>query len=122
MLKLSDFEKPLVAYKRKPSKMKAYVSISEDGTEYIPKLQYVKGEIRGIVVSLGYGIIGWSLCNKKDHFDFKLGMDKALNRALIAATLSDRNRSSFYLKVPTTLLQLFQDMEERSMHFYNKEV
>lgn len=122
MLKLSDFEKPLVAYKRKPSKIKAYVGISENGTEYVPKLQYVKGEIIGIVVSLGYGIIGWSLCNKKDCFNFELGMDKALKRALIAASLNNRNRSSFYANVPTTLIQLFQDMEERSMYFYNREV
>ena len=117
MLTLKNFPKVLVEYKRKPSKFTAKVVINDEGFPEA-KLQYIKGDVKGIVVAIGPNIIGWALCDKKDKFSYEFGMDLALRRALIAQKLSYRNRGNFYATIPTTMLEYFKRMDDRSEKYF----
>lgn len=116
MLKLKDFSKVLVEYKRTPAKLTSYIEY-EDGFP-VAKLRYTKGNIKGVVVAIGPNIIGWSLCDKKDKFDIEFGINLALKRAKIAETLSFRNRGRFYSTIPTTMLEEFKRMDDRSEKYF----
>ena len=116
MLKLKDFSKVLVEYKRTPAKLTSYIEY-EDGFP-VAKLRYTKGNIKGVVVAIGPNIIGWSLCDKIDKFDMEFGINLALKRAKIAETLSFRNRGRFYSTIPTTMLEEFKRMDDRSEKYF----
>ena len=120
MLTLKDFDKVLVSYKRKKDRYvpSIFKDMFGDPCATVTK---VRGEIKGVIVSTGPGIIGWSLCDKKDTFDKAAGLNIALTRAKIAARLSLRDRESFYLKVPVTLLDEAEAMMDRS-ELYFKEL
>jgi hypothetical protein len=111
-LTLKDFDKVLIEYKRKKDKVIPYLQKTPLGV--IPSYYIRKGDIYGMVVAIGPGIIGWSLCDKKDTFNKELGLDLALRRARIASNLSFRGRNSLYSKVPFTLNEIFLNMEVRS--------
>lgn len=78
-----------------------------------------RGPIIGMVVAIDDGVIGWSLCNKKDIFNKEIAIDIAVKRALISKNLSLRARDNFYSKVPFSLNELFLRMEERSEKYFN---
>ena len=144
MLTLKDYKKALVSYYRNPDKFGAklitYQSMDTDGSPItIPQavLTYEKGKKKGVLVAIGPGIIGWSLCNTKEHdleiipgveitvpgdvFDKEKGLSIALMRADIASTLSSKERKSFYQKVPFTLSNLFESVDERSERYFTYE-
>jgi hypothetical protein len=140
MLELKDFKKVLVSYLYEPDKVDAVVVKNEDGS---PKaeLRIRKGKKRGVIVALDDGVFGWSLCNTKpqqltfptvvdnngnpltikiagDVFDKKVGLDKALKRAVIASNLTVQERASFYSKIPATLWDLLAQMDKRAKHYF----
>jgi hypothetical protein len=137
-LTLKDFDgKVLVSYLKEDDRLQSAIDYRcEGGPKAI--LEVVKGERIGVVVALGAGVFGWSLCNKKDQlvpvaetsgeivvisvpgdtFDKAIGLDKALQRAKIAQSLDAENRVSFYKKVPYTLSNLFEQMTERAEIYY----
>jgi len=78
----------------------------------------MKGQIYGIVVSIGPGLIGWALCDRKDTFSKEYGIHLALQRARIATSLSLRERRRFYSKIPTSLGELFDKMDDRSEKYF----
>lgn len=119
MLKIKDFSKVLIEYKRTPDRLTSYVGKDEEGRP-IAKLQHVRGKIRGIVVAIDRNIIGWSLCDKKDKFDLEYGLSLALRRAQIAKGLPPRNRARFYQTIPTTMLPLFNSMDDRSERYFTE--
>ena len=137
-LTLKDFDsKVLVSYLKEDDRLQSAIDYRcEGGPKAI--LEVVKGERLGVVVALGAGVFGWSLCNKKeqlvsvidvsgevtvitvpgDTFDKAIGLDKALQRAKIAQSLDAEARFSFYKKVPYTLSNLFEEMTERAEIYY----
>lgn len=120
MLTLKDFDgKVLVSYLYSPDKLVPKISYKMWGP--IAELETIKGKKRGIVVAIGNGIIGWSLCNSEDEFDKAKGLDLALKRAKIAAQLNYRERRSFYQKVPFSLKELFDTMDIRSQKYFQVE-
>lgn len=129
MLTLKDFGgKVLVSYFYEQDKMVPVIEHTLAGP--IAKIEVIKGKKRGVIVSIGNGIIGWALCNTKDHwspkggwcqpdvFDKAKGIDLALQRAKIASKLTYRERLSFYSKVPFTLKPLFDEMNTRSQKYF----
>jgi len=125
MLTLKDFDsKVLVSYLYTPNKLvpKIFYKIWGPTAE----LETIKGQKRGVVVSIGDGIIGWSLCNIKsgldgDKFDKAKGIDLALRRAKIASQLTYGERRSFYQKVPFSIKELFDMMDLRSQKYFQIE-
>ena len=141
MLTVKDFKnKVLISYYRKNDKFDAkvvYNVTDESGDTYrIPKavLNYTRGEIKGIVVAIGPGILGWSLCrtgssydpifreiHSGDKFDKKIGLHIALERARIAQSLSHTDRVNFYEKLPSSLEKDFAKMMDRSYTYFSND-
>ena len=132
MLTLKDFKKVLVSYYRKPDKYAAkliiYQGIDTDGSSIaIPQaiLTYEKGEKKGVLVAIGPGIIGWSLCNsgakyywELDVFDKKLGLHIALSRAEAASKMSTIEKAEYYDNVPSSMQESFEEMLNRSYRYF----
>ena len=66
-LTLKDFDsKVLVSYLKEDDRLQSAIDYRcEGGPKAI--LEVVKGERLGVVVALGAGVFGWSLCNKKEQ-------------------------------------------------------
>jgi len=112
MLSLKDFPKVLLEYVRTPDYLDARVRITPLGaTSYLVN---VPGKRIGVIVATEEGVLGWSLCCKRDVFDKKLGIHIALNRASIAKSLSKKDRESYYEMVPQSIKLQFDYMLERS--------
>lgn len=96
-----------------------------------------KGNPQGVVVAIGPGILGWSLCSKLDFFTKKQAINIALNRAVKARNLSDlqkeyettdedgdiieytsSERGEFYLTVPDSLIPTWNKIMQRSYIYY----
>lgn len=97
-----------------------------------------QGNPRGVVVAIGPGIIGWSLCSKYDVFTKEQAKNIALHRAVKAQTLStliedfklydeDGNctdeltcskRDLFYEALPQSLFNTFDKVLQRSYIYY----
>ncbi len=138
MLILKDFDKTLVTYLYEPDKLVAKVQhkLNSEGTglEPVAVLETVKGKKKGVIVAIGDGILGWSMCNTKpgwsrkegwhegDKFDKVKGLDLALKRAQIAKKLDPVDRESFYEKVPETLIDMFEEMELRAQKYFAVKV
>ena len=140
MLTLKNFDRVLVSYLYEPDEIVAKVKYvpepvaegEEPTGKMVPTavLETIKGQKKGVVVALGAGILGWSLCNTSegyipgkgyhsgDVFDKEKGLSLALTRANIAATLNPVNRESFYDKVPQTILDLFEQVEFRAEKYF----
>lgn len=117
---LKDFEKPLVSYIYKPSEIVAYVDWKLNGP--IPKLKEIPAEKKGILIAIGAGIVGWSLCKQTnkdfDVFNKEIGIDLALRKAEIASKLTHLQKESFYADVPQSIWEEFELMMERSYKYY----
>lgn len=132
MLTLKDYKKVLVSYYRKPDKYDAklitYQSMNPDGSRItIPQavLTYKKGEKKGVLVAIGPGIIGWSLCNtnagyywEKDVFDKELGLHIALSRAEAVSKMSITEKIEYYENVPSSIQEKFTEMVDRSYKYF----
>lgn len=132
MLTLKDYKKVLVSYYRNPDKFGAklitYQSMDTDGSPItIPQavLTYKKGEKKGVLVAIGPGIIGWSLCNnnaefywKRDVFDKELGLHIALSRAEAVSKMSVNERIEYYENVPSSMQEKFAEMADRSYKYF----
>ena len=132
MLTLKDYKKVLVSYYRKPDKYDAklitYQSMNPDGSQItIPQavLTYKKGEKKGVLVAIGPGIIGWSLCNtnagyywEKDVFDKELGLHIALSRAEAVSKMSITEKIEYYENVPSSIQEKFTEMVDRSYKYF----
>lgn len=94
-LTLKDFNKVLLQYKRDN-----------------------KGNIQGMVVSIGRNILGWSLCNAADKFDKAKGISIALRRAQKSSTLTLMEKEEYYLQIPQSLLDLAETMINRSKLYF----
>lgn len=132
MLTLKNFDRVLVSYLYAPDQLIAKVSYKRlNGPEAV--LETVRGKRKGVVVALGAGILGWSLCNPKggysskkgyyagDVFDKAKGLDLALKRADIASGLNPVDREAFYDKVPFSVLELFEEMEVRAALYFARD-
>lgn len=121
MLRLSDFKDSgvLVQYKRGKSQLTSYISTKEDG-EKEAKLHRVKGKIRGVIVATGPGIIGWSLCSKKDEYNHELGIHIALRRAVINKA-SKESIESIMKRIPSTLHEEVLQVYERSLKYFQHD-
>jgi len=144
MLTLKNFDKVLVSYLYEPDTYTAkvvYVSVpviegQADTGKMMPRaiLETVKGKRKGVVVAIGAGQIGWSMCNTKpgwsrkegwhegDVFDREKGLSLALKRADIASRLNRWERESFYTKVPDSIIDLFEEMDFRAQLYFPEEV
>ena len=121
MLQLSNFKDSgvLVQYKRGKSQLTSYISTTEDGRKEA-KLHKVKGKIRGVVVAIGPGIIGWSLCSKKDEYNHELGIHIALRRASINE-VSGESIETLINKIPSTLHEEVLQIYERSLKYFQHD-
>lgn len=135
MLTLKDFPNVLVSYLNEPDQLVAkvdYLKLVDPQGNPVARavLETIKGERRGVVVAIGPGIVGWSLCHVKagwgrdgrwheaDKFNKAKGLDLALQRAKISATLDLVGKTSFYQKVPFSIQKEFDKMVERSFHYF----
>ncbi len=96
-----------------------------DGKVLVEYYRDKKGNPRGVVVAIGPGIIGWSLCSKLDVFTKEQAKNIAFHRALKASTLDNsansitiNDRDHFYMGVPDTLFEKFDKINERSYIYY----
>lgn len=71
-------KKVLIEYKREKSHWSPDIV-----TEDIMILRKTKSNIKGVVVAIGYGQIGWSLCDKRDIFNKERGIKIAIERAVL---------------------------------------
>jgi len=96
MIKTENFDKPiLIEYKRKGFK-----------------------RVTGVVVAIGPGIIGWSLCKHPDVFHKQKGFEIALGRAKRVAELGPEDETEYYDKMPFSLHDLALKMHERSVKYF----
>lgn len=116
MLTLNDFNKVLVEYQREKDKMVPLIENTILGPRAY--IDIVRGKRVGVVVAIGDGVLGWSLCNSKDEFDKEKGLSIALHRAHYAGSLSIRGREEIYQKVPDSLIELFKKVNERSSRYF----
>ena len=119
MLTLNDFNKVLVEYQREKDKMVPLIENTILGPRAY--IDIVRGKRVGVVVAIGDGVLGWSLCNSKDEFDKEKGLSIALHRAHYAGSLSIRGREEIYQKVPDSLIELFEKVNERSSRYFKYE-
>lgn len=117
MLNVKDFPKVLVQYARTKSKVTA-VLCGVDSADYIPYVNYEKGKKFGVVVAIDKDILGWSLCNKRDRFNKEKGLAIALGRAALASEMTASERFDFYNRVPDSLVDLFEEIRDRSEKYY----
>ena len=131
---VKDFDgRVLVSYLYEKDKCVPVLKKKEDGTIYA-EVKIVKGKRKGVVVSIGEGIIGWSLCKtnttinhdfyieKGDVFDKEVGIDKALRRAILAAGMRVSERASFYSTIHFSLAGLYEEMDERSRKYFKYDL
>ena len=74
-------------------------------------VQYLRKENRvpvGVVVALDKEHFGWSLCNKHDIFDRKLGLKIATNRAMIGS----------HVQIPFTLEEVYFNVYQRAQKYF----
>jgi len=135
LLTLKDFDKTLVGYLYEKDQQVAKINYKMSGLEAY--IETIKGKKIGVVIAIDSNVLGWSLCNTKireevtiedgavivqkipnDTFNKSEGISKALQRADIASTLSTRERESFYRKVPFSIQELFNKMNERSEQYF----
>jgi len=99
--------KILVQYVRKQGRKE----LLEDGT-----VKLHRGKPVGIVVAVGKGKIGWSLCNKTDRWDKEVGKSLAIGRAI------DDGRTEIELRlIPSTVFPLYLDMVRRSEKYFSRK-
>ena len=117
MLKLNEFNKVLVEFLREDDK---FIAVLDTNSLGIPMayVQKITGKRIGVVVAIGDGVLGWSLCNSKDEFNKEKGVSIALHRAHYAGSLSIRGREEIYQKVPDSLIELFEKVSERSSRYF----
>ena len=121
MLELEEKEPAnmLIKYIYESTKYEAVVKIDKWGNHYA-ELQKNKGKLIGAMVSIGSGVVGWSLCNKKDKYKFskELALDIAFNRAFIIDELSKSKQKEYYNKVPMSIKEDVDRMLERSEKYF----
>lgn len=76
------------------------------------------GNLKGVVMAIGKGIYGWSMCDPKDQFSKERGLNIAYNRALKARELNEEERAKYYSNIPRSLRSLFNKVEERANRYY----
>jgi hypothetical protein len=76
------------------------------------------GNLKGVVMAIGKGIYGWSMCDPKDQFSKERGLNIAYNRALKARELNEEERAKYYSTIPHSLRSLFNKVEERANRYY----
>lgn len=76
------------------------------------------GNLKGVVMAIGKGIYGWSMCDPKDQFSKERGLNIAYNRALKARKLNEEERAKYYSTIPRSLRSLFNKVEERANRYY----
>ena len=74
----------------------------------------------GVLVSIGYGIIGWSLCHQYDKFDKDMAIHIAISRAEKAIEMSPSERELYYERIPRSIRKKFLKMCERSLKYYSE--
>lgn len=117
MWTIDDFDgKVLVQYLRKKDKFIPVLNKKLDGPDV--KINFIKGEKQGVVVAIGNGIIGWSMCDPADVFSKTKGIHIALERANYASTLSVDELTEFYSKVPQSLEVIAIEMLQRSFSYF----
>lgn len=119
MKTLKEFEKPLVSYIYNPGELVAYIDYKLSGP--VARIKENPAEKKGILIAIGPGIVGWSLCRSGkifDKFNKEVGIDIALKKAVIASKLTTLQRDSFYGKVPRSISEEFERMMERSYKYY----
>ena len=137
MLTLKDFPQALITYYRKPNKYTAKVVYNEVADDFgnlvsIPTavLDCVRGERKGVLVAIGPGIVGWSMCKEPvlllspyrfregDDFNKALGLHIALTRAIKVKAMSTWDKQEFYDSIPTTMQPAFKEMMDRSYKYF----
>lgn len=84
-------------------------------------VEYKRDEHRnpcGVLVSIGPGIIGWSLCSKHDTFTKRQALNIALSRASKMEKASRTEKTEYYENMPYSLQQLAIKMIERSYAYF----
>ena len=138
MLTLKNFSRVLVSYYRRPAKYEAKVVMRQDVDSEgrhvnVPTavLKTSKGLKKGILVAIGPGIVGWSLCKDSwsprsyvgpDDFNQQIGMHIALNRALAVQEMGLVEKAEFAAKVPETLKKDYTEMIFRSFRYFKEDV
>ena len=87
-------------------------------------VEYKRGSRRrpkAVVVAIAPGVIGWSICSKKDTFIKKVGVDLAIERAYLIKSLSNTERVVAYSVVPLSLKSIADRMLQRSYLYFKQE-
>ena len=110
----------LVHYLRKKDKVVPVIRHKMDGgvDGMYADLFVEKGQRIGVVVAIGPGILGWSLCDSADVFDRDKGLHIALGRAVHAEIIEPITRINFYATVPDSLLDICKAMMIRSLQYF----
>ena len=103
----------LIKYIRNPKKFTSEIVYMPDG---VPTacLKELGGEPIGVIISTERNKLGWSLCNKKDHFNKEMGKRIAMNRAEYYGT--DRNQ--LLADVPDSIRDEVMKMYDRSKKYF----
>ena len=118
---ITEDQKILVKYLREEDEFKAVVKYTKWERQPYASLEKTRGKIIGALVSLSSGVVGWSLCNKKDEgkFSKERAFDIAYIRAIKAEMMTELQRSEWYFdKLPFTIQKSFDAMYIRSQKYF----
>ena len=108
--------KLLISYLRKKPVVNYVINEKLDGLSVTKQVQ--KGAKKGVVVAIGAGILGWSMCDDWDEYNNKKGLLIATRRAEASAKMTPEERIAFYEKVPQSLTETFLTMKDRSVTYF----
>lgn len=74
--------------------------------------------LKGIVVALDNGIIGWSLCNRRDKFNKEKGLEIAIRRAEKSSILTPAKLRKYYEAIPQSMRDTSYFVLERSKRYF----
>lgn len=92
-----------------------------EGKVLVQYLRNSKRQPKGVVVAIGAGIVGWSLCSKHDTYNREHGLMIAHRRAVKARVLTTKELIEYYEKSPDSIKELIGIVGERSFVYFKKD-
>ena len=95
---------------------------NKDGKFFFEYYRKKNKNLKGVVMAIDHGIIGWSMCDPKDQFSKHEALRIAFERAKKSHRLfnegSDEKLVEYYSKIPRSMIDLAIKILKRSEAYY----
>lgn len=134
MKDIKSYKNPLIEYIRTPKKTVAKIKNTKSGK--VPYLTEIGGNPIGVIVAIGPGMVGYSVCNTASKFDYAeigdvklirlaeapddFSKEVAFDIALSRAEMSPTERLEFLKETPLKIKKRVDKMVERSYAYYKQ--